>query len=127
MNAQPKIRITKIFTFDSAHQLPNNEIYGKCRFLHGHTYKLEITVEGHINEFGWVIDFKELKRIVNENIIEPLDHHFLNDFVNVSTAENLCLWIWNRLFDKFPEGVNLVSIKLFETPTSYAEFSGNFQ
>lgn len=113
-----KMRITKIFNFDSAHRLDWDD--GKCKQLHGHTYKLFVTIEGKLNENGIVINFHELKRIVTLNIIDVLDHQYLNDIIDNPTAENLVVWIWDKLITK----INLHEIVLYETPTSYVSFRG---
>ena len=89
--------LTKEFEFDSAHYLPN--YYGKCERMHGHTYKLQVTVEGKVGENGLLIDFVILKKIVKERVLDKLDHHLLNDFLEVPSAENVAIWIWNELVD----------------------------
>lgn len=82
------MEVTKIFTFDSAHYLPEHK--GKCKNLHGHTYHLHVTVEGEINKEGFVIDFGSLKEIMTP-VIDRLDHGYLNDILENSTCENLLL------------------------------------
>lgn len=72
-----RVALTKEFTFDAAHHLHLYE--GKCKNLHGHTYRLVITVSGFINEIGLVIDFADLKRIYQTTIEEKLDHQYLNE------------------------------------------------
>src|SRR5438128_894228 len=84
-----KVAVTKAFSFDAAHQLPWHE--GKCRHLHGHTYRLEVTVAGAINENGIVLDFDELSATVKGAIVERFDHQFLNDHFPNPTAELLAL------------------------------------
>lgn len=87
--------VTKIFTFDSAHNL--TDYYGKCERVHGHTYKLEVTLEGPVQSNGLVIDFVVLKRIVKKHVLEKLDHHYLNDIIENPSAERIVVWIWERL------------------------------
>ena len=89
--------ITREFTFDSAHQL--TDYYGKCESMHGHTYKLHVTLEGEVQKNGLVIDFVVLKRIVKKHVLDMLDHRVLNEVVKNPSAENLVVWIWNRLID----------------------------
>ncbi|MCP5468869.1 MAG: 6-carboxytetrahydropterin synthase QueD [Deltaproteobacteria bacterium] len=89
--------VTKEFEFDSAHYLPN--YYGKCERMHGHTYKLQVTVEGKVGENGLLIDFVILKKMVKEKVLDQLDHQVLNDFLEVPSAENVAIWIWNQLVD----------------------------
>lgn len=109
--------ISKEFSFDSAHQLINYN--GKCENLHGHTYRLKITLKGEIKESGMIIDFTLLKKIVEEKIIEKLDHRYLNDIISQPTAENIALWIWNELENEFTnERCSIYEIVLWETETS---------
>jgi 6-pyruvoyltetrahydropterin/6-carboxytetrahydropterin synthase len=112
-----RIAITKEFTFASAHALPFHE--GKCKYLHGHEWKLLVTVEGAINEHGMVLDFSDLKRIVTKYAINQFDHGYINALLYNPTAENLCVYIWNVLqYDGGLRGIK--EIKLYETPTSCA-------
>ncbi len=110
--------IVREFVFDSAHKLEWHK--GKCKNLHGHTYKLQIAVEGELNKNGVVMDFKDLDKTVKERVIKRLDHQYLNDIINNPTAENTCLWIWKEL----EKEVNLKEIKLWETPKSFAIYKG---
>ena len=87
--------ITKIFTFDAAHAL--TQYYGKCENMHGHTYRLEVTVEGPVAENGMVVDFVLLKRIVKRRVLEKLDHQNLNDHFENPSAELIAQWIWEQL------------------------------
>jgi len=114
--------IAKHFEFEAAHQLPPEiECYGACRKLHGHTYKLTIEIEGIVNEYGWVMNFKDLKAIVKPKVIDILDHSFLNDTVVLSTAENLILWIEKQIKTDIEVYAKLKSITLYETSNSYAK------
>lgn len=110
--------VTKVFSFDSAHSLPDYP--GPCRNIHGHTYRLEVTVKGEIDvETGLVMDFYDLKRIVKGHAVGKLDHRYLNDVLPcIPTAENVAVWICRSLRDKLP---GLFKIKLWETPTSFVE------
>jgi len=89
--------VGKEFTFDSAHFLPN--YYGKCERMHGHTYKLKVTVDGKVGENGLVIDFVVLKRIVKKVVLDPLDHKVINDVIEIASCENITKWIWDQLVD----------------------------
>lgn len=122
------IKVTKSFTFDSAHFLPNHK--GKCSSMHGHTYRLEVTVvreNGKLIESGsdegMVIDFSDLKAIVKTEVVDKVDHKVLNEvFPFRTTAENMAAHIFSVLTDKLqPLGVKVERIKLYETPDSYAE------
>jgi len=104
--------VTKRFRFDSAHHLPGYP--GKCALPHGHGYRLEVTVAGPIREDGLVYDFYDLKRIVKERVIERLDHRDLNDLLEVPSAENIAVWIWDELRD-----LPLHEIRLHESEDSW--------
>lgn len=110
--------ITKEFTFDSAHRLGWEE--GKCKYLHGHTYKLQVTVKGRLNEQGIVINFTILKELVQKEVIEGLDHKYLNDIMENPTAENIAIWAWNKLIDQ----LDLYEVRLWETPTCFVTYRG---
>lgn len=114
------ISITKIFTFDAAHKLP--DYVGKCANLHGHTYKLEVTVTGPLKD-GMVVDFGDLKKVVN-NVLRHYDHAYLNDLVLNPTAENLLFRLHKEIdYELSISGLPglLSTLRLWETPTSYAE------
>lgn len=102
------MKVGREFYFDAAHFLPTYK--GKCEHLHGHTYKLEVVVEGKVGKKGMFIDFNELKEIVHSNILKRLDHKNLNDILNLPTAENIASWIFNELKNK----ISLHSVKLWE-------------
>ena len=122
------ISICKTFSFEAAHFLPNH--LGKCKNLHGHSYILEVEVrgvpkKGKSAEKGMIIDFGRLKQIVNETIIDKLDHTMLNEnFIN-PTAEIMVFkmgtMIRNTLVAK-NTGVCLQRVRLYETATAYAEW-----
>jgi len=118
-----KASITKIFSFDAAHLLPNYE--GKCSRLHGHTFTLEVEVSGRLIQSGpkqgMVMDFGDLKSAVQNYVIDKLDHTLLNDTIPNPTAENILLWIEAQL-QCLPFGM-LSRLRLYETPDSCAELS----
>ncbi|WP_207694597.1 queuosine biosynthesis protein QueD [Enterococcus sp. DIV0212c] len=135
--------ITKIFQFDMAHMLDGHD--GKCRNLHGHTYKLKTGIKGDLVQNGpkkgMVMDYGEIKDIVNENILSKMDHAYIFDknskveseissiliknnqkvycFEERTTAENLSKHIYKILKGKIP---NLIFVEVFETPSSSAYF-----
>jgi len=109
------VQVTKAFSFDAAHQLPWHQ--GKCRHLHGHTYRLEVTVAGPINENGIVLDFDDLSAAVKRTVIERFDHGFLNDHFPNPTAELLAIE-FAKLLEA--DGLNVRKLRLWETPTSSA-------
>ena len=140
------IRVTTEFTFEMAHALKDYD--GPCRNVHGHSYRLFVTVSGiPVNErgnpnSGMVVDFKDLKEIVLKRIISRFDHSVVisNDFDEEKkkimtmtfgntvivdyqpTCENLVAGFAQILKDELPDGVYLYSLKLYETAKSYAEW-----
>lgn len=114
--------VTKEFTFDSAHNLPN--YHGKCERLHGHTYRLLVTIEAPVEpESGMALDFAILGDVVEKEVVLALDHRYLNEIIPISSAENVALWIWRKLTGKLPRA-KLAEIKLWETPTSSVTYRG---
>ncbi len=140
------IKITKQFSFEMAHALRNYD--GLCRNIHGHSYKMDITLAGqplhdeNSPKNGMVMDFGDLKKLVNEEVISLFDHALvLNDktdkrlievlkqhygkIVTVDfqpTTENLLNFIAEKLKAKLPERVKLTRVRLRETDTSYADW-----
>ena len=108
--------ISKTFYFESAHFLPGHP---HCGQMHGHSYKLEVKVDGKINpENGMVMDFKTLSELINTKVIKKLDHNMLNNILEIPTAEHIIIWIMNQLPVTLKFG-----LKLWETKDSYAEIS----
>jgi 6-pyruvoyltetrahydropterin/6-carboxytetrahydropterin synthase len=109
----------------------NFEIYGKCASPngHGHNYEIEVTVAGEPDSStGMILDLKKLSEIIDAEILEKVDHKNLNldvEFLKgvIPTAENLAVIFWDILKTKLPAG-KLYSIKIYETPTNYAEYRG---
>lgn len=114
----PQLSVTKIFEFAAAHFL--TKYHGKCENLHGHNYKLEVTVMGEMNEDDLVLDFVELKKVVKEKIIKELDHTDLNERFENPSAEVIAVWIWDQLKDD----IDLYEIKLWETSTCFVTYRG---
>jgi len=113
--------VTVSTNFAAAHRLPDHE--GKCQRLHGHTYGLEVTVEGTPQESGpaagMVMDFAELRERVAEVIVKPLDHQMLNDLFDfVPTTEAVAAWAFSRLSDS---GLPVTRVRLAEGPNSFVE------
>ena len=134
-----EITVSRKAHFNAAHRLfneswsdeKNQRIFGKCNNInyHGHNYELIVSVTGKINpETGYVIDMGELKKIIKQEVEEKLDHKNLNldleYFSNViPSAENICVFIYDILRSKIEDNLNL-SIRLYETPRNYVEYSG---
>ena len=133
--------LTRIEHFNAAHKLynpgwskeKNIEEFGKCanENWHGHNYELHVTVKGEVNvDTGFVINAQILGRMVKQYVIEELDHKNLNldvDFMKdkLCSAENLAIAVWQQLKIHLPEGVNLHSVKLYETPKIFVEYLGD--
>ncbi|CDF59399.1 6-carboxytetrahydropterin synthase QueD [Thermobrachium celere] len=140
------LSVSKEFTFEAAHMLSEHE--GECKNLHGHSYKLIVEATGDIQN-GMIIDFKDLKNIVKETIIDKIDHSFI--YYNSSkddvehkiaevlkgsgkkifevnyrpTAENMAMHFYNILNDNLKDkGLKVVSITLYETQKSFAKVVG---
>lgn len=132
------ISITKEFTFDAAHRLyqkdlspeENQKIFGKCCKIHGHTYRLRITVSGSIDNSGMIIHFSQLKDIVRELVIDRYDHTMLNEMDEYRdippTAEIMAGHIFKLLNKRLAaQKISLCSVVLYETPTSWATVTGD--
>lgn len=141
------IRITKQFSFETGHALYGYD--GKCKNVHGHSYKLSVTVIGRpITDrenvkFGMVIDFSDLKKIVKEEIVDKFDHATVfngntphvelaeelrsrgHDVILVDyqpTSENMVIDFSKKILSRLPGNISLFSLRLQETETSYAEW-----
>ena len=94
---------------------------GKCSRLHGHSYRLDVTIEGPLvaegPAAGMIVDFDMLSRVVRNGVIGELDHRSLNEIVPNPTCENVIVWIWRRLA---PEFAGLAELVLWETATACA-------
>jgi len=133
------VYVTRRETFNAAHRLynpnysdeENLRIFGKCSnpHWHGHNYVLEVVVKGDIDEStGFVINQKDLKKIIKEKVIEKMDHKNLNietDFMKdvIPTSENIVIGIWGQLINEIKQG-KLYSVKLYETENNYFEYRG---
>jgi 6-pyruvoyltetrahydropterin/6-carboxytetrahydropterin synthase len=111
------MQVTKRFRFEAAHHLPGYP--GKCARPHGHGYRLDVTVEGPVRADGLVFDFYDLKRLVNERVVERLDHRDLNELMPVPSAENIALWIRDQLRAVSFDGAQLLEIRLYETDDAW--------
>ncbi len=111
--------IRKQFAFEAAHVLPYHA--GKCARLHGHSYRLDVSVDGPIQTSGpasgMIVDFDDLTQTVRGAIIDALDHRHLNDIIENPTCEHIVLWIWRRLQPLVPA---LAEVTLWETATACA-------
>ena len=143
-----KIRVTKIFEFEAAHSLDCHD--GKCKNIHGHSYKLHVAVIGEPirakgdAKDGMVIDFSDIKEIVKSQVVKPFDHALIleKDSPYLSpelkqrqklilydlqpTAENMLIDMVARIRSKMPKDVALHHIKLYETSSSFAEWYASY-
>lgn len=124
-----RVMVSKEFTFDAAHHLHCYE--GKCKNLHGHTYKIVFGISGYVDEVGLTIDFGDIKEIWKQEIEIYLDHRYLNETLPPmnTTAENMVVWIFEKMEEALQQserqqqykGARVEFVRLYETPTSYAE------
>ena len=134
------MKIGKEFRWEMGHRLPDH--FGNCKNIHGHSYKMIVEIEGDVNSDGMVIDYYELKKIVDP-IVNRLDHAFLvyeedKDIVDFlqkmnsktvivdfqSTVENICEYFLKEIMKtKFPGNVNKIAVRIYETEDDYAENS----
>lgn len=113
------MQVRKSFHFEAAHVLPHHP--GKCSRLHGHSYRLEVAVDGPLQDEGpaegMVVDFDEIEKIVKTSVIDRVDHTSLNDIIENPTSENILVWIWGQLESAFD---GLSELVLWETATACA-------
>ena len=115
--------VFKVFQVEAAHFLPNVPADHKCRRMHGHSFRIEVHVNGPVGEdSGWVMDFADLKRAF-QPLFDQLDHHCLNDIEGLDnpTSENLARWVWQRLQPALP-GLSKVIVQ--ETCNAGCVFRG---
>ena len=115
--------IHKMFQVEAAHRLPNVPPGHKCARLHGHSFRIEVHVEGEPgSNSGWVMDFADIKAAF-QPIHDRIDHHYLNEIEGLDnpTSEILAIWIWRQLKPALPQ---LSRIVVHETCTSGATYAG---
>jgi|TARA_B110001454_G_scaffold30773_1_gene30054 6-pyruvoyltetrahydropterin/6-carboxytetrahydropterin synthase len=129
--------LTKVFYFNAAHQYGHDDwsddknwaVFGPDSKIHGHNYTLEVMVTGEVNkETGFIVDLGQLKEVVNNNVINILDHtqfdkevEWFND--KQPSTENLAKFIWNQI-ELYLNDVSLYRIRLRETPTIFTDYYG---
>ena len=129
------LSITREFRFEAAHRLylshldpeENKRVFGPCSRMHGHSYRLQVVICGTPNEYGWLLDFGELKDIVSRHVLNDYDHADLNalaDFQNIpATAENMAEAIFRRLKPHCRgENYCLFRVSVFETADAWASW-----
>lgn len=118
-----KVELRKSFQFEAAHFLPKLPQGHKCRRLHGHSFQVEIAVEGDVNEeLDWLMDYADISSAFKP-LLEILDHSFLNEIEGLEnpTSENIAKWIWERLKPSLPQ---LKEVVVAETCTSRCVYRG---
>lgn len=118
-----KLELRKTFQFEAAHLLPHLPKTHKCRRLHGHSFQVEIVVEGSCDpKLGWVMDYAEISRAFMPTWTR-LDHHYLNEIPGLEnpTSENIAVWIWGRLK---PRLRLLTEVVVAETCTARCAYRG---
>ena len=135
-----EVRVTRRLHFSAAHRLfrqdwsdeRNAQVFGECSHenWHGHNYELEVTVVGPVDPVtGFVMDLKALRDLVQQRVVNDVDHRNLNLDVPwmegvLPSTENVVVAVWNRLVDVLPEGVRLERVMLQETPSNVVEYTG---
>lgn len=117
------VALTREFTFEAAHRLPNVPPTHKCSRMHGHSYRVVVTVSGAVDpDAGWLIDFGELDAICTP-VRAQLDHTILNEIAGLenATAENLTRWIYDALK---PQLAILTAVTVWETPRNSSTYRG---
>ena len=133
------VTVTRRLTFNAAHRVHNPELsdlenarlFGKCNNpnWHGHNYTLEVTVKGNVDpRSGFVVDLKQLKDVMNREVLDAMDHRFLNKEVpefstRIPTTENLAIAIWERLAPKL-KAAQLHRVRVYETPDLFVDVYG---
>jgi 6-pyruvoyltetrahydropterin/6-carboxytetrahydropterin synthase len=117
------MEIFKVFTIEAAHRLPHVPAGHKCGRLHGHSFQIEVHVQGPLNlELGWIIDFADIKGAFKA-VEEQIDHRYLNEVEGLEnpTSENIARWVWQELQPSLPL---LSKVVVRETCTSGCIYTG---
>jgi 6-pyruvoyltetrahydropterin/6-carboxytetrahydropterin synthase len=118
-----RARLTKDFTFEAAQTLPNVPAGHKCRQMHGHSFKVEVTIEGEVDpHLGWIYDHSTISRAMDP-LLDRLDHSYLNEIEGLEnpTIELMAAWLWQKLAPSCP---GLCEIVIHETPTARCIYRG---
>ena len=118
-----KVRLTRELRFEAAHRLPRVPAGHKCARLHGHSFKIELAIEGAVNpETGWLIDYDQIDEAWKP-LGAVLDHNYLNDVPGLDnpTSENLAFWLWQKLKGPLPE---LTRVTVHETCDARCDYEG---
>jgi 6-pyruvoyltetrahydropterin/6-carboxytetrahydropterin synthase len=119
-----RVELTRDYTFEAAHRLPRVPPDHKCARLHGHSFRIEVSVAGEVDEgSGWLMDFAAITRVVEPMLKNELDHRTLNEVAGLEnpTSEVLCGWLWKRLSAQIS---GLSAITVHETCTARCTYRG---
>lgn len=119
-----QVELTREYSFEAAHRLPMVPADHKCARMHGHSFRVEVTVAGPLDErMGWLVDFADITAVVEPLLKGELDHRALNDVPGLEnpTSEHLCVWLWQRLAPRLP---GLAALTVHETCTARCTFRG---
>ena len=119
-----RIELARDYAFEAAHRLPRVPPDHKCYRVHGHSYRIEVTIAGEVDEaLGWLVDFADITAVVEPVLRTELDHRVLNDVPGLenATSENLAVWLWKRLRPALP---GLAAITVHETCTARCTYRG---
>jgi 6-pyruvoyl tetrahydropterin synthase/QueD family protein len=119
-----RVELTHEYTFEAAHRLPMVPPEHRCSRMHGHSWRIGVSVEGEVDpRMGWFVDFDRVTSVVQPLVTNELDHRTLNDLPGLenATSELLCLWLWRRLEPLLP---GLSSITVHETCTARCTYRG---
>ncbi|HET7225022.1 MAG TPA: 6-carboxytetrahydropterin synthase QueD [Candidatus Eisenbacteria bacterium] len=120
-----RVELTKAYGFEAAHRLPMVPAGHKCARMHGHSFGIEVTVAGEVDErLGWLVDFGDITAVVEPLLRRELDHRTLNEVPGLEnpTSELLSLWLWRRLSPALP-GLSAITVR--ETCTARCTYRGD--
>lgn len=119
-----RVELTKTFRFEAAHRLPHVPADHKCYRMHGHSFAVEVVIEGEIDPaMGWLVDYAEITAVVEPLLKQELDHRTLNDVPGLEnpTSEQLAVWLWRRLDSRL---TGLAAITVHETCAARCTYRG---
>jgi 6-pyruvoyltetrahydropterin/6-carboxytetrahydropterin synthase len=117
------MKVSQAFRFEAAHRLPNVSPAHRCYRMHGHSYRVEVTLAGSIDlHTGFLVDFFEIQNAL-AGLIGQLDHQCLNEIGGLEnpTSENIAIWLWDRAKPQLPQ---LSTIRIYETTDSWVDYEG---
>ncbi|HET9326297.1 MAG TPA: 6-carboxytetrahydropterin synthase QueD [Candidatus Eisenbacteria bacterium] len=119
-----RVELSKTFRFEAAHRLPRVPADHKCHRMHGHSFAVDVVVEGELDQhMGWLVDYADITSVVEPILLNELDHRTLNDVPGLDnpTSERLCEWLWKRFAPRLP---GLAAITVHETCAARCTYRG---